>query len=247
MDEMCLEMCKITRWERGYRLILDRVDFSVHKKEKVLIRGKIQEDTRQMFQVASGVTAVQEGTYRISRAGIIPEQFPDLERMRAIDYLLLPLLTQGYNRKQAWGRIKPMVKTSTLWEKRMIYADNLTAYEKGVLLSIAALSTEPEIVLAGDGISEMTEEERKKFGTLISGWLADLGMAFVAFGNLWEGICTLTESMRYRTDIFWRSITHGREKDEANHKKSTVSAVVTFTVSHADTGSGGMRRQRAQR
>lgn len=135
MDEMCLEMCKITRWERGYRLILDRVDFSVHKKEKVLIRGKIQEDTRQMFQVASGVTAVQEGTYRISRAGIIPEQFPDLERMRAIDYLLLPLLTQGYNRKQAWGRIKPMVKTSTLWEKRMIYADNLTAYEKGVLLS----------------------------------------------------------------------------------------------------------------
>ena len=81
-----------------------------------------------------------------------------------------------------------MVKTGTLWEKRMIYADNLTAYEKGVLLSIAALSTEPEIVLAGDGISEMTEEERKKFGTLISGWLADLGMAFVAFGNLWEGI-----------------------------------------------------------
>ena len=60
MDEMCLEMCKITRWERGYRLILDRVDFSVHKKEKVLIRGKIQEDTRQMFQVASGVTAVQD-------------------------------------------------------------------------------------------------------------------------------------------------------------------------------------------
>lgn len=188
MDEMCLEMCKITRWERGYRLILDRVDFSVRKKEKVLIRGEIQEDIRQMFQVASGVTAVQEGTYRISCAGIIPEQFPDLERMRAIDYLLLPLLTQGYNRKQAWGRIKPMVKTSTLWEKRMIYADNLTAYEKGVLLSIAALSTEPEIVLAGDGISEMTEEERKKFGTLISGWLADLGMAFVAFGNLWEGI-----------------------------------------------------------
>ena len=186
MDEMCLEMCKITRWERGYRLILDRVDFSVRKKDKVLIRGEIQEDIRQMFQVASGVTAVQEGTYRISCAGIIPEQFPDLERMRAIDYLLLPLLTQGYNRKQAWGRIKPMVKTSTLWEKRMIYADNLTAYEKGVLLSIAALSTEPE--MAGDGISEMTEEERKKFGTLISGWLADLGMAFVAFGNLWEGI-----------------------------------------------------------
>lgn len=54
---MCLEMCKITRWERGYRLILDHVDFSVHKKEKVLIRGKIQEDIRQMFLVASGVTA----------------------------------------------------------------------------------------------------------------------------------------------------------------------------------------------
>ena len=79
MDEMCLEMCKITRWERGYRLILDRVDFSVRKKEKVLIRGEIQEDIRQMFQVASGVTAVQEGTYRISCAGIIPEQFPDLD------------------------------------------------------------------------------------------------------------------------------------------------------------------------
>ena len=62
MDEMCLEMCKITRWERGYRLILDRVDFSVRKKEKVLIRGEIQEDIRQMFQVASGVTAVQEHT-----------------------------------------------------------------------------------------------------------------------------------------------------------------------------------------
>lgn len=34
MDEMCLEMCKITRWERGYRLILDRVDFSVRQERK---------------------------------------------------------------------------------------------------------------------------------------------------------------------------------------------------------------------
>lgn len=93
-------------------------------------QGKIQEDIRQMFLVASGVTAAQEGTCRISRAGIIPEQFPDLERMRAMDYLLLPLLTQGYERKQAWEQIKPVVKASTLWEKRMIYVKNLTAYEK---------------------------------------------------------------------------------------------------------------------
>ena len=229
MDEMCLEMCKITRWERGYRLILDRVDFSVHKKEKVLIRGKIQEDTRQMFQVASGVTAVQEGTYRISRAGIIPEQFPDLERMRAIDYLLLPLLTQGYNRKQAWGRIKPMVKTSTLWEKRMIYADNLTAYEKGVLLSIAALSTEPEIVLAGDGISEMTEEERKKFGTLISGWLADLGMAFVAFGNLWEGILYFDRIYEIQNGhLLAASRTYGRRSRAAARRHALPSSRASY-------------------
>ena len=188
MDEMCLEMCKITRWERGYRLILDHVDFSVRKKEKVLIRGKIQEDIRQMFQVASGVTAVQEGTCRISCAGIISEQFPDLERMRAMDYILLPQLAVGYDRKRAWERIRPVVKGSVLWEKRMIYAENLTAYEKSILLSIAAFSTEPEIVLAGDGLGKMTEEERKKYGTWLSGCLTDSGTAFVAFGNLWENI-----------------------------------------------------------
>lgn len=188
MDEICLEMRQITRWERGQRLILDHVDFSVSRKEKVLIKGDIREDTQEMFAVASGIITAQEGTCRISCAGIIPEQFPDLERMRAMDYILLPQLAVGYDRKRAWERIRPVVKGSVLWEKRMIYAENLTAYEKSILLSIAALSTEPEIVLAGDGISEMTEEERKKFGTLISGWLADLGMAFVAFGNLWEGI-----------------------------------------------------------
>ena len=35
MDEMCLEMCKITRWERGYRLILDRVDFLMKNTIKI--------------------------------------------------------------------------------------------------------------------------------------------------------------------------------------------------------------------
>lgn len=50
MDEMCLEMCKITRWERGYRLILDRVDFSVRKKEKVLIRGKSRKTSGRCFR-----------------------------------------------------------------------------------------------------------------------------------------------------------------------------------------------------
>ena len=34
----------------------------------------------------------------------------------------------------------------------------------------------------------MTEEERKKVRNSDFGWLADLGMAFVAFGNLWKGI-----------------------------------------------------------
>ena len=38
MDEICLEMRQITRWERGQRLILDHVDFSVSRKEKVLIK-----------------------------------------------------------------------------------------------------------------------------------------------------------------------------------------------------------------
>ena len=70
----------------------------------------------------------------------------------------------------------------------MIYAENLTAYEKSILLSIAAFSTEPEIVLAGDGLGKMTEEERKKYGTWLSGCLTDSGTAFVAFGNLWENI-----------------------------------------------------------
>lgn len=188
MDEICLEMRQITRWERGQRLILDHVDFSVSRKEKVLIKGDIREDTQEMFAVASGITMAQEGTCRISCAGIIPEQFPDLERMRAMDYILLPQLAVGYDRKRAWERIRPVVKGSVLWEKRMIYAENLTAYEKSILLSIAAFSTEPEIVLAGDGLGKMTEEERKKYGTWLSGCLTDSGTAFVAFGNLWENI-----------------------------------------------------------
>ena len=188
MDEICLEMRQITRWERGQRLILDHVDFSVGREEKVLIKGDIREDTQEMFAVASGITMAQEGTCRTSCAGIIPEQFPDLERMRAMDYILLPQLAVGYDRKRAWERIRPVVKGSILWEKRMIYAENLTAYEKSVLLSIAAFSTEPEIVLAGDGLGKMTEEERKKYGTWLSGCLTDSGTAFVAFGNLWENI-----------------------------------------------------------
>ena len=34
MDEICLEMRQITRWERGQRLILDHVDFSVQQEGK---------------------------------------------------------------------------------------------------------------------------------------------------------------------------------------------------------------------
>ena len=69
-------MCPVIDYpiRTGYRLILDHYWIFGSQERKVLIEEN-REDTRQMFQVASGVTAVQEGTYRISRAGIIPGNF----------------------------------------------------------------------------------------------------------------------------------------------------------------------------
>ena len=67
-----------------------------------------------------------------------------------------------------------------------------------------------------------------------------MGMAFVAFGNLWEGILYFDRIYEIQNGHLLEIHNTQEEKDEANHKKSTVSAVVTFTVSHADTGRRGI-------
>ena len=187
MDERSFRMEQVTVWRRGGRLAADRLSFGLGKGERVLLAGEEPEDVRALFETAAGLEKPQEGRILVEgRKAFLPEQFPYLASLRAVEYLLLPQLVQGIPRARAWENVRELVKESGLWEIRTNRVSFLTEYEKSLLMITAAFSTCPEILIAGNFMYTLTAGERKAAGKPLEKWTMRFGTAVLAFGNAWN-------------------------------------------------------------
>ena len=181
-------MEQVTVWRRGGRLAADRLSFGLGKGERVLLAGEEPEDVRALFETAAGLEKPQEGRILVEgRKAFLPEQFPYLASLRAVEYLLLPQLVQGIPRARAWENVRELVKESGLWDIRTNRVSFLTEYEKSLLMITAAFSIYPEILIAGNFMYTLTAGERKAAGKLLEKWTMRFGTAVLAFGNAWNG------------------------------------------------------------
>lgn len=188
MDERLFQMENVTVWHRGGRLAADRLSLSIREKERVLLVGEEPEDVRALFETAAGLEKPQEGRILIGgRKAFLPEQFPFLDSLRVVEYLLLPQLVQGIPRANAWENVRELVKESGLWEIRTNQVGFLTEYEKSILMITAAFSTGPEILIAGNFMYALTAGERKAVGKILEQWTIRFRTAVLAFGNAWNG------------------------------------------------------------
>ena len=188
MDERRFGMEQVTVWRRGGRLAADRLSFGLGKGERVLLAGEEPEDVRALFETAAGLEKPQEGRILVEgRKAFLPEQFPYLASLRAVEYLLLPQLVQGIPRARAWENVRELVKESGLWDIRTNRVSFLTEYEKSLLMITAAFSIYPEILIAGNFMYTLTAGERKAAGKLLEKWTMRFGTAVLAFGNAWNG------------------------------------------------------------
>ena len=188
MDERSFRMEQVTVWRRGGRLAADRLSFGLGKGERVLLAGEEPEDVRALFETAAGLEKPQEGRILVEgRKAFLPEQFPYLASLRAVEYLLLPQLVQGIPRARAWENVRELVKESGLWDIRTNRVSFLTEYEKSLLMITAAFSIYPEILIAGNFMYTLTAGERKAAGKLLEKWTMRFGTAVLAFGNAWNG------------------------------------------------------------
>ena len=188
MDERSFRMEQVTVWHRGGRLAADRLSFGLGKGERVLLVGEEPEDVRALFETPSGLQKRQMRRKLVEgRKAFLPEQFPYLASLRAVEYLLLPQLVQGIPRARAWENVRELVKESGLWEIRTNRVSFLTEYEKSRLMITAAFSTCPEILIAGNFMYTLTAGERKAAGKLLEKWTMRFGTAVLAFGNAWNG------------------------------------------------------------
>lgn len=188
MDERSFRMEQVTVWHRGGRLAADRLSFGLGKGERVLLVGEEPEDVRALFETAAGLEKPQEGRILVEgRKAFLPEQFPYLASLRAVEYLLLPQLVQGIPRARAWENVRELVKESGLWDIRTNRVSFLTEYEKSLLMIAAAFSIYPEILIAGNFMYTLTAGERKAAGKLLEQWTMRFGTAVLAFGNAWNG------------------------------------------------------------
>ena len=188
MDERRFGMEHVTVWHRGGRLAADRLSFGLGEGERVLLTGEEPEDARALFETAAGLEKPQEGRILVrGRKAFLPEQFPYLASLRAVEYLLLPQLVQGIPRARAWENVRELVKESGLWDVRTNQVSFLTEYEKSLLMITAAFSIYPEILIAGNFMYTLTAGERKAAGKLLEKWTMRFGTAVLAFGNAWNG------------------------------------------------------------
>lgn len=188
MDKKCFQMNEVTIWHRGGRTAANRVSLTLTSGERVLITGEEPEELRALARVSVGLERPREGSVEIDcRKTVLPEQFPYLESVRAVEYLLLPQIIQGVPREQAWKEVRELAKESGLWDRRTDRMELLTEYEKYLFLAAAGFAVRPGLLIAGNFMHALTGQERKDMGRILEQWTVRSGTAVLAFGNSWKG------------------------------------------------------------
>ncbi len=161
--DVLLRLEQVTKWHRDGRLTVERQSLAVHKGERVLIHGR-SHDLTDLYRMTAGLAQPDEGSIqRYGRIAALPEVFPYLRDLTVMDYCVLPLLLGGMTRGQALERLRPVLKAGPLWDKRNVRVQFIGSYDRCMMLLLQALAAQPQLLVIGSGLYDLTYEEEKNF------------------------------------------------------------------------------------
>lgn len=175
---------QVTKWHRYGKISANRIDWRLKGGAKMLLYSREEEGLADLFDLSAGLAPPDEGkVYRSKKMAFIPGRFPYMENLNVMDYLMLPLLTGGKGKKEAYGQVESMLEGSALERKGTVKAQFLSGLEKCELMLMMACIGEPDGILIGDCSRYLSRESEKVFWQYVGIRQEEYKCAVLAFSG----------------------------------------------------------------
>lgn len=186
-NHVVVKISGVTKWKPYEKLLLDRIALEVRQSQSVLIWGEEGSGTEELLSIIIGAQRPDEGTVEIQgKPGIVPKNFPMTDFGDVTDYMMIPLLMKGREKKQTWKFVCPLLKNSLLWEKRGVQVKYLDGFEKNYLMVLMAYTLQPDFLVIGNCRKHMTREDEEMFWQAVGELVRQNGTALVCLADSLE-------------------------------------------------------------
>lgn len=153
----------IVKWYPPDRLVLDQFSLEIGRRERVMIRGNAGSGRTTLIKILDQKIKPDEGSFscRGSIAAIY-ETTGILEYMTLGEHIALPLLCQGYSRREAMAHALGWLKKIGEEIREYHKEDRMTAYDRALIAVGQAVLQEPDLIAADTFMTDLNRAEQAR-------------------------------------------------------------------------------------
>lgn len=153
----------IVKWYPPDRLVLDQFSLEIGRGERVMIRGNAGSGRTTLIRILDQKIKPNEGTI-LCRGSIaaIYETTGILESMTLGEQIALPLLCQGYSRREAMAHASEWLKKIGEEIREYHKEDRITAYDRALIAVGQAVLQNPDLIAADTFMTDLNRAEQAR-------------------------------------------------------------------------------------
>ena len=144
VDNCLCRLKDIVKWYPPDRLVLDQFSLEIGRGERVMIRGNAGSGRTTLIRILDQKTT-----------GI-------LESMTLREQIALPLLCQGYSRREAMDHASEWLKKIGEEIREYHQEDRITAYDRALIAVGQAVLQNPDLIAADTFMTDLNRAEQAR-------------------------------------------------------------------------------------
>lgn len=162
-DNCLCRLKDIVKWYPPDRLVLDQFSLEIGRGERIMIRGNAGSGRTTLIRILDQKIKPNEGTL-LCRGSIaaIYETTGILESMTLGEQIALPLLCQGYSRREAMDHALEWLKKIGEEIRGYHKEDRITAYDRALIAVGQAVLQNPDLIAADTFMTDLNWAEQAR-------------------------------------------------------------------------------------
>ena len=162
-DNCLCRLKDIVKWYPPDRLVLDQFSLEIGRGERVMIRGNAGSGRTTLIRILDQKIKPNEGTLLCSGSiAAIYETTGILESMTLREQIALPLLCQGYSRREAMAHASKWLKKIGEEIREYHKEDRITAYDRVLIAVGQAVLQNPDLIAADTFMTDLNRAEQAR-------------------------------------------------------------------------------------
>lgn len=165
-----LELSNVSKVNFPFRRTISSINLTVDEGDIVLINGPKGSGKSTLAEICAGILMPNEGkTENFGKIpGIVSGDAELLPELKLFENAALPLLLSGINKKESCKRAKDCLRRFGLGNLVYAKSDSISIYEAAVAKLVAALITEPSLLILDEIEADLSESEQGRFFALLN-------------------------------------------------------------------------------